>query len=407
MKEVHDVFRREHGRAVAVLARQLGDISLAEEAVQDAFAAALEHWPRNGIPPAPAGWIITTARHRAIDRLRREASRDARHEAAMQLLESDANQHEVEDDRLRLLFTCCHPALSVEAQIALTLRLVCGLGTAEIARAFLVPEPTMAQRISRAKAKIRAAGIPYLVPELEELPARLRGVLAAVYLLFNEGYAANGADELQRFELLDEALRLGRLLRELMPDETEVAGLVALMLLMDSRRAARAGANGEFVRLADQDRRLWNRERIVEGQSLLRECIACNRPGPYQLQAAIAAVHADALDPARTDWRQILALYDQLMALNPSPVVALNRAVALAEVEGPARALPLVEELGMTRYPWFHAVRADLLSRLGKSDAAVQACQAAMDHSASPRDRAHLAREIDRLLRGSALPDQQ
>jgi RNA polymerase sigma-70 factor (ECF subfamily) len=298
---IDDVFRREHGRAVAVLARRTGDIALAEEVVQDAFAAALEHWPRSGIPPAPAGWIITTARNRAIDRLRRESTRGARHEAAMQMLDSEPTEQDIADDQLRLIFTCCHPAIATDSQIALTLRLLCGLNTAQIARAFLVPEPTLAQRLSRAKAKIRAAGIPYRVPGSEDLPARLRGVLAVVYLIFNEGYSASGAEELLRPELITEALRLGRLLRELMPDDGEVAGLLALMLLIDARRAARVDHEGRFVRLADQDRGSWNRELIAEGQSLLRECLARNLPGPYQLQAAINAVHSDASEAACTD----------------------------------------------------------------------------------------------------------
>jgi RNA polymerase sigma-70 factor, ECF subfamily len=394
---IREVFRREHGRAVAVLARQLGDLSLAEEAVQDAFTVALEHWARSGIPAAPAGWIITTARNRAIDRLRREASRDQRHRAAMQLWESDAEDHDVSDERLRLIFTCCHPALAIEAQLALTLRLLGGLTTAQIARAFLLPEATLAQRISRAKAKIRAAGIPYRVPEAQELPARLRGVLAVVYLVFNEGYCASAGEELQRHELTDEALRLGRLLRELLPDDMEVAGLLALMLLVDARRATRIDGSGDFVRLADQDRTSWNRERIREGQALVRECLARNAPGPYQLQAAINAVHSDANVSGDTDWRQILALYDRLMAINPSSVVALNRAVAVAEVEGPGRALQLVDELSLPRYPWFHAVRADLLRRIGNRDAAATAYRAALEHCSNSREREFLERQLRAL----------
>jgi RNA polymerase sigma-70 factor (ECF subfamily) len=375
--DVAGIFRREQGRAVAVLARQLGDLGLAEDAVQEAFASALTHWAESGVPPAPAGWIITTARNRAIDRLRRETTRDAREEAAMQMLLEDPGEQDVEDDRLRLIFTCCHPALAAEAQLALTLRLLGGLTTAEIASAFLVPEATLAQRISRAKAKIRAAGIPYRVPAAADLPARLRCVLAVVYLLFNEGYAASAGDELQRPELAAEAIRLGRLLWELMPREPEVLGLLALMLLVDARREARVDERGGLISLAEQDRTRWNRALIAEGHSMVRQCLARNHPGPYQLQAAINAVHADARRPADTDWRQVLALYDQLMALNPGPVVALNRAVALAEVHGPERAIGLVEELKLEQYHLWHAVRADLLRRMGRGAEAL----AAYDHA--------------------------
>jgi RNA polymerase sigma-70 factor (ECF subfamily) len=376
---------------VAVLARRLGDLSLAEESVQDAFIAALEHWPASGVPPAPAAWIITTARNRAIDRLRREASRDARQAEALRLLERDEpEEHDVNDDRLRLIFTCCHPALAIEAQLALTLRLLGGLETAAIARAFLVPETTMAQRISRAKAKIRAAGIPYRIPEAPELPRRLRGVLAVLYLMFNEGHDASGGEDLRRRELVDEALRLGRLLHQLLPREEEVTGLLALMLLTDARRNARTDAGGAFVRLVDQDRGRWDRQLIAEGQALLRECLARNRPGPYQLQAAISAVHADARTAADTDWRQIRTLYDQLMALNPSPVVALNRAVVVAELDGPGQALELVDELRLESYSWWHAVRADLLRRLDRRDEAAAAYRAAIDCGGNARDREFL-----------------
>jgi RNA polymerase sigma-70 factor (ECF subfamily) len=392
---VAQVFRREYGRAVAVLVRQLGDISLAEEAVQEAFTSALERWPQSGIPPAPAGWIITAARNRAIDRLRREASRDARQQAAMQLLERvDPEEHTVADDRLRLMFTCCHPALAVEGQLALTLRLLGGLSTAEIARAFLVPEATMAQRISRAKAKIRAAGIPYRLPEPEELPARLRSVLAAVYLIFNEGYGASTGEELQRRELVNEALRLGRVLRELMPEDMEVAGLLALMLLIDARRDARVDAEGAFVRLADQDRSRWDRARIEEGQVLLRECQARNEPGAYQLQAAINAVHSDAQTAVDTDWSQILALYDQLMAIAPNPVIALNRAVAVGEVAGVEKALTLVQELPLERYHLWHAVRADLLRRVGRSQDAALAYRRAIELCENGREKEFLEKRL-------------
>jgi RNA polymerase sigma-70 factor, ECF subfamily len=389
------VFRREYGRAVAVLVRSLGDISLAEEAVQDAFATALERWPESGVPPAPAGWIITTARNRAIDRLRREATRDERHQAAMQLAQADEpGEHDVRDDQLRLIFTCCHPALADEARVALTLKLLGGLSTAQIAHAFLVPESTMAQRLVRAKSKIRAAGIPYRIPESQELPARLATVLAVVYLVFNEGYSSSSGDELIRAGLCDEAIRLGRLLYELMPENSEVLGLLALMLLVDARRAARTDAAGDFVKLAQQDRGAWDRARIAEGQALLRLCLQRNRPGPYQLQAAINAVHSDAADAANTDWPQVLALYDQWMALAPSAVVALNRAVVVAELAGAAQALKLVDELELGSYHLFHAVRAELLRRLGRMRDAAAAYQAAIERCGNARERAFLERQL-------------
>ena len=396
---IERIYREEYGRIVASLVRRFGSIDIAEEAAGEALLAAVEKWPVEGVPPNPGGWLTTTAGNRAIDKIRRESHRDAKHQAALMI--TDDTPHEptglVDDDRLRLIFTCCHPALAPEARVALTLRLLGGLTVAEIAQAFLVPETTMAQRITRAKKKISLAKIPYRVPEPDDLPPRLAGVLAVVYLVFNEGYLSSSAEAPPiREELTAEAIRLGRILRRLLPDTPEVAGLLALMLLTESRRTTRV-AGGELVPLHEQDRGGWDRALIDEGQDLVRECLRIGRPGQYQLLAAINAVHTDARTAADTDWSQISALYGQLRRVAPSPFVELNRAVAVAELDGPEVALALVDALGLSAYHAWHATRADLLRRLGRSAESRAAYDAAIAATDNAAEIAYLTRRRDQL----------
>lgn len=398
MTDLERIFREEYGRVIASLVRRFGDLDIAEEAAGEAVLAAVQRWPRDGVPPNPGGWLTTTAGNRALDRIRRESKRDAKHRAALMITDDGPNEPTgvVQDDRLRLIFSCCHPALAPAARVALTLRLLGGLTVPEIARAFLVAETTMAQRITRAKTKIKAARIPFRVPSADDLAERLTAVLAVVYLIFNEGYLAGAGEDPIRVELTDEAIRLGRLLRALLPDEPEVTGLTALMLLSDARRASRV-AGGQLVTLDEQDRGGWDSDLIAEGHALVRECVAIGRPGPYQLMAAINAVHTDAPTARDTAWDQIVQLYDQLYAVAPGPVVALNRAVAVAELDGPDVALALVEDLGLDGYHAWHATRADLLRRLGRSDESRAAYDAAIGATDNPAERAYLARRRDQL----------
>ncbi len=400
------VFRREAGRCTATLIRLLGDIDLAEEAVAEAFTIAAEQWPIRGIPPNPGGWITTTARNRAIDRLRREATRTDRHHAAHRLhseaMDPDHNPEiadldafvvVVADDQLRLMFLCCHPALAADSQVALTLRLLGGLETAEIARAFLVPETTMAQRIVRAKRKLHDNHATYRIPRAAELPDRLAAVLGAIYLIYTEGHTATTGTSLTRTDLSTEAIRIGRVVVALMPDEPEAMGLLALMLLSEGRRPARVDSHGLMVRLSDQDRSLWTRALIEEGHDLVRACLRRNQPGPFQLQAAIAAVHADSPSAEATDWSQIVTLYDQLYAIRPNPVVALNRAVAVGSLEGPSAGLDALTRVDLDGYQPYHAARADLLARAGRTDEALAAYTRAIELTSNPAEREFLERQ--------------
>ena len=396
--EVERIFREEYGRVVASLIRRFGTIDIAEDAAAEALLAAVERWPGDGVPPNPGGWLTTTAARKAIDRIRRESHRDVKHQQAAMIEDDSPHQATgvVEDDRLRLIFICCHPALAPEARVALTLRLLGGLTVPEIAAAFLVSETTMGQRITRAKKKIAAANIPYRVPAAEDLPGRLSGVLAVLYLVFNEGYLATSGSAAMRVDLTAEAIRLCRVLRSLLPTEPEVAGLLALMLMTDARRTARF-ADGVLVPLTEQDRAAWDGGSIAEGLALVRECLAVNRPGAYQIQAAVNAVHSTARTADDTDWSQIAALYAQLLAISPSPVVELNRAVAISELDGPAVGLAAVDKLSLDGYHAWHVTRAELLRRLGRADDARSAYDAALALIDNPAETAYLTRRRDEL----------
>jgi RNA polymerase sigma-70 factor (ECF subfamily) len=399
------VHREEWARVVATLARRFGDLDIAEEMAAEALATAVERWPVDGVPPNPGAWLTTTAHRKAIDRIRREARREEKHKEALMLSDTPEPLGAIDDDRLRLVFTCCHPALAMETRIALTLRMVGGLTVPEIARAFLVQETAMGQRITRAKAKIKAAKIPYRVPSREDLPARVTGVLTVLYLIFNEGYLASDPEkEAVRSDLTAEAIRLTRLIRALMPADGEVAGLLALMLLTEARRAARVSASGELVALEEQDRGAWDRELIAEGHALVRARLASGQaPGRYQILAAISAVHTDARDIRDTDWSQVVALYNQLVRLDSSPIVRLNRAIAVAEIDGPEVALAEVNGLPLEGYHAFHATRADLLRRLGRSEESRAAYDRAIALAGNTAETAYLTRRRDQLAGGPGL----
>jgi RNA polymerase sigma-70 factor, ECF subfamily len=407
ISEVERVFRECSGRAVATLARRFRDLGLAEEMVQDAFVQALTHWPNAGLPPSPAGWIITTASRAAIDRVRRESKRDERHRESARMHEPETSEEEdvpVLDDQLRLMFTCCHPSLAPNAQVALTLRLIAGLETSEIARAFLVPEPTMAQRLVRAKNKIKDANIPYRVPPAEELPARLKWVLAVIYFIFNEGYVASSGAQLGRADLTAEAIRLARHVVELLPNEPEALGLLALLLLIESRRPARTSSDGSIVLLRDQDRSRWNAALVVEGQGLVARCFRLSKLGPYQIQAAINAIHSGAARAQETDWQRIVFLYDVLFGMNPTPVVALNRAIAIAETGQLGDALAIVEKLDLATYHLFHSTRGEILSRLGRHAEAAAAYESALALTENQAERRFLEDKRDQARAAAGPP---